>query len=111
MFDYPIFSTQMCSCRPAEDDKRVKEDCYWYDEEQDMGAHIPFCKCKGTFPLENCGGCEHYHSRYKRTNADRIRAMTDEELAKKISGIEQFALTVDGAWSSKQWLKWLKQEA
>ena len=46
----------------------------------------------------------------KRTNGDRIRAMTDEELAKKISGIEQFALTVDGAWSHEQWLDWLKQE-
>lgn len=46
----------------------------------------------------------------KHTNADRIRAMTDEELAKKISGIEQFALTVDGAWSPEQWLDWLKQE-
>lgn len=45
-----------------------------------------------------------------KTNADRIRAMTDEELAKKISGIEQFALTTDGAWSPEQWLDWLKQE-
>lgn len=30
------------------------------------------------------------------TNADRIRAMSDEELAKKISGIESFALTCGG---------------
>lgn len=45
------------------------------------------------------------------TNADRIRAMTDEELAKKISGIEQFALTTDGAWSPEKWLDWLRQEA
>ena len=45
------------------------------------------------------------------SNGDKIRAMTDEELAKKISEIEQFALTVDGAWSPEQWIDWLKQEA
>ena len=45
------------------------------------------------------------------TNYDRIISKTPEELAKKISGIEQFALTTDGAWSPEQWLEWLKQEA
>ena len=44
------------------------------------------------------------------TNGDKIRAMSDEELAKKIRGIEQFALAVDGAWSPEQWLEWLKDE-
>lgn len=44
------------------------------------------------------------------TNADRIRTMTDEELAKKISGIESFALTCGGGWSPEKWLDWLKQE-
>ena len=47
----------------------------------------------------------------KQSNADRIREMTDEELAKKISGIEQFALTTDGAWPPEKWLDWLKKEA
>lgn len=45
------------------------------------------------------------------TNADRIRTMTDEELAKKISGIESFALTCGGGWPPEKWLDWLKQEA
>ena len=45
-----------------------------------------------------------------KTNADRIRSMTDEELAKKISGIESFALTCGGGWPPEKWLDWLKQE-
>ena len=47
----------------------------------------------------------------KLTNGDRIRLMTDEDLAKKISGIEQFALTTDGVWPPEKWFDWLKQEA
>ena len=46
-----------------------------------------------------------------KTNRDRLRAMTDEELAKKISGIESFALTCGGGWPPEKWLAWLKQEA
>ena len=45
------------------------------------------------------------------TNADRIRAMPDEELANKMSGIESFALTCGGGWPPEKWLDWLKQEA
>ena len=44
------------------------------------------------------------------TNADRIRAMSDEELAKKMSGLESFALTCGGGWPPEKWLEWLKQE-
>lgn len=44
------------------------------------------------------------------TNADRIRSMTDEELAKKMSGLESFALTCGGGWPPEKWLDWLKQE-
>lgn len=47
---------------------------------------------------------------WKKTNADRIRAMTDEELAKKISGIESFALTCGGGWPPEKWLDWLRRE-
>ena len=45
-----------------------------------------------------------------QTNADRIRAMADEELAKKMSGLESFALTCGGGWPPQKWLDWLKQE-
>lgn len=45
------------------------------------------------------------------TNADKIRAMTDEELAKKMSGLQSFALTCDSIVPPDQWLEWLKKEA
>lgn len=46
-----------------------------------------------------------------KTNADRIRSMTDEELANKMSGLESFALTCGGGWPPEKWLDWLKKEA
>lgn len=55
-----------------------------------------------------CGAGNYKES---KTNADRIRAMTDEELAKKMSGLESFALTCGGAWPPEKWLQWLRQEA
>ena len=58
----------------------IKRSCYWYDEECDMGGHIPWCKCKDIFPLESCEGCEEYHNRTEPTNADRVRSMTDDQL-------------------------------
>ena len=55
-------------------------------------------------------GCDNGKLKQK-TNADRIRNMTDEELAKKMSGLESFALTCGGGWPPEKWLEWLKQEA
>ena len=48
-----------------------KEDCYWYDEWQDMNAHIPYCKCKNADFIEpkDCENCEQYHSKYKPAQA------------------------------------------
>ncbi len=84
----------------------VKENCYWFEEDHDMGARIPFCKIKEDFqPLEpsDCESCGYYHSKYQRTRADNIRAMSDEKLAEW--------LYVNGDGSSYQfWLKWLRQE-
>lgn len=37
--------------------------------------------------------------------------MTDEELARKMSGLESFALTCGGAWPPEKWLDYLRQEA
>ena len=45
-----------------------------------------------------------------QTNADRIRSMSDEELAKKMSGLESFALTCEGGWPPEKWLEWLRKE-
>lgn len=95
---------------------QYKEDCYWYREEQDMNAHIPYCTCKNQFPLNTCENCEDYHSRSKRTQGDRIRAMTDEELAEFIVRCIEadfFRVNVLGTHSSsaEEWLDWLRQEA
>ena len=62
----------------------LKEDCYWYYEEQDMGARLPFCKLKKGFdPIEpeECRACSEYHSKYKKTHADYVRSMSDQVLA------------------------------
>lgn len=93
--------------------KTVKDDCYWYQEEQDMNARLPFCKLKeGCQPIEpeDCENCENYHSVYKRINADRVRAMSDEELAEWVWGAET-AGRAYGPRGKKAWLDWLKQEA
>ena len=44
-----------------------------------------------------------------QTNADRIRAMTDEELARFMSKVETNG-RVFGLKGIASWLKWLKQE-
>ena len=43
------------------------------------------------------------------TNADRIRSMTDEELAETM--LDCFAAFYDVEWSKQDILDWLKQEA
>ena len=45
------------------------------------------------------------------TRADRIRAMTDEELANMLSGIQSFALYNDAESPPEAWLEWLRKEA
>ena len=88
---------------------RCKEDCYWYEEWQDMGAHVPYCRCKRADFIEpkDCENCEQYHSKYKPTNADRIRSMSDEKLAEFISSQiidRNIGVPVEA------WLDWLKKE-
>ena len=63
-----------------------KEDCYWYREEQDMNAHIPYCLYNNKFPLDSCDNCEDYHSRNKRTIGDKIRGMNDRQLTELLEG-------------------------
>lgn len=46
-----------------------------------------------------------------KTNADRIRAMTDEELALFIHNVEAQAADTGRADTVESWLDWLKQEA
>ena len=44
------------------------------------------------------------------TNADRIRAMTDEELAHLLHSAEEHLFT-GNLWNYEKWTEWLKQEA
>ena len=102
-----------------------KEDCYWYREEQDMNAHIPYCPCKNEFPLNSCESCEDYHSRSKRTQGDRIRGMNDRQLAELLTDVAKKSAkklceslkTVDVDLSNcdfntltKMHLEWLREE-
>ena len=87
-----------------------------------MGKKSPClsCKHKNVYdPLTKCFACNfsgiecknfEMYEPNSQTNADKIRSMTDKELAKKISGIESFALTCGGGWPPEKWLDWLKQE-
>ena len=54
-------------------------------------------------------GCT-YHTPKPQTNADRIRAMTDEELAHLLHSAEEHLFT-GNLWSYEEWTAWLKREA
>ena len=61
---FPAFFVHFpCQC---ETERKTKESCYWYGEEPDMGAHIPFCSKNGIFPLEDCGDCSEYIDRRRK---------------------------------------------
>lgn len=45
-----------------------------------------------------------------RTNGDRIRSMTDGELAQWIATIERRALFTDSTTSETKWWEWLESE-
>lgn len=51
--------------------------------------------------------CEHYAP---MTNADRIRSMTDEELAEWFNTVTKDVLS-GSTWNKKGWLKWLRAES
>lgn len=44
------------------------------------------------------------------TNADRIRSMSDEELAHLLHSAEEHLFT-GNLWNYEKWTEWLKQEA
>lgn len=91
-----------------------RQDCYWYEEVPDMGARIPFCKLKkGITPIgyEDCEHCENYHSKYKKTNADCLRSLSDEGLAEYLSHIDSPYRMGYARKEKREWLDWLKEEA
>lgn len=86
-----------------------KSDCKWY-ERCDAASGFKYHR-------ENCPTFERVEIHVPVTNADRIRTMTDEELAMWINDVTTNALSVLALGSNKQtktifyWLNWLKQEA
>lgn len=67
------------------------------------GKYLAFC----VLDMENCDG-------RKMSNADRIRSMTDEKLAEKLSSFrcpQKWCFPEDGKNCKSCWLEWLKQEA
>lgn len=78
------------------------------------------CKNRSGFPNGTCPLC-HDYDRYEpraKTNADRIRAMTDEELAGFLASVTNDASEkglrvkgfMDTRYSQKSWIDWLKQD-
>lgn len=51
--------------------------------------------------------CQYYRT---KTNADRIRSMSDEDLAVYLSKVA-LNITTIGFYDAGNWLDWLKQEA
>lgn len=79
-----------------------------------MSEDCQYCRFEKT--EENCQGCwEGSNYRPKMTNADRIRAMTDEELAEIISSDWCAIVCEDtpicGGQCESRVLDWLKTEA
>ena len=64
-----------------------------------------------------CNRCDMYYDEFdpidkpKQTNADRIRAMTDEELAEYLDGVCHDLWQMFVKDPQKMWLDWLKEEA
>ena len=76
-----------------------------------------YCMCTRDSCSDECKTYRRFHPKPK-TNADRIRAMTDEELAEFINGVEAEAIrraglfiTVGDIQRGKEgWLNWLREE-
>ena len=72
-----------------------------------QGKEKPICNTCLSKELCKVVKCSRYKKKFKQTNAERIRNMTDEELARKFAEIEG----EPNRWIAIQaWLEWLKQE-
>ena len=71
--------------------------------------HKSYCHTGVTQPSEHSSitGCSRFKQILPMTNADKIRAMTDEELAEYMTQETESYLSGAGNY----WLEWLKQEA
>lgn len=88
-----------------------------YDEEYGFIPDDDCTPCRGCEDYDAPDGCKsHGGCARPQTNADRIRAMTDEELARFITGEDFCELLCNNSPSfcdgdcEKRMLDWLKQE-
>ena len=68
-----------------------------------------YCMCTRDSCSDECKTYRRFHPKPK-TNADRIRAMTDEELAKYLDGVCHDLWQMFVKDSQKMWLDWLREE-
>lgn len=63
-----------------------KEDCYWYDAVQDMGANIPICLKQGIWILGSCpcNECKDYITHAKIQKMLRTHCCCDDKDVKDI---------------------------
>ena len=81
--------------------------CRYKGEHQEMKFRpIGICN-RGADLAEAVRNYEAEKCPYKKTNADRIRAMSDEELAENMSDWQWWG----GGLDHKDWLEWLQQPA
>lgn len=72
--------------------------------------NVKCINCNSYFKLSDFYRMAGKAEAYTMTNADRLRAMSDEELADWVWGAET-AGRAYGPWGKKAWLDWLRQEA
>lgn len=91
-------SLEMCEC--FESDELTSKTCI---------------DCQRDCQMINLDGCIYFSQKVVPkpkpiTNADRIRGMTDEELAHLLHSAEEHLFT-GNLWNYDKWTEWLKQEA
>lgn len=70
------------------------------------------CKHRSFFPNEICPHCYHF-SKYDpktQTNADKIRAMSDEELADYLEAVSEDGYGGERPMQAEEFLIWLREE-
>jgi hypothetical protein len=95
----------ICKCYTAEKNFLGKVGTCWGTAERDA------CSCGGD--KSKCDFYPNVREAEKKpiTNADRIRAMSDEELAEYLDGVCHDLWQMFVKDPQKMWLDWLRQEA
>ena len=92
-----------CRTSDLQNTRNAITDCYKFASKKEK---CPVCGRETEYYLMIDGkliGCPKCGGKKLLTNADRIRGMTDEELAECLYDI------TDNGYSADQWLEWLKE--